>query len=222
MAGEWSTGFVHCGPGGYRNFLFDALEFTARAPGEARLKLMCKFRDEPDPAAFPIGAGCTRTFARSGELVVFANDRPEGYADNRGHVILTAVRGGVAAGPANAVGGLDAWGRFRDVFSRTKGIPVIAALVLGVSWILVFMQQGQDLVRGIGEDNFWQYPTGFLQIAFALGLLFLALQAWAGRDSSSTRTTARIDANGGPHGYWFGALACWAPCRSPPPRLRSS
>ena len=30
-AGEWSTGFVHCGPGGYRNFLFDALEFTARA-----------------------------------------------------------------------------------------------------------------------------------------------------------------------------------------------
>jgi hypothetical protein len=177
-AGEWSTGFVHCGPGGYRNFLFDALEFTARAPGEARLKLMCKFRDEPDPAAFPIGAGCTRTFARSGELVVFAKDRPEGYADNRGHVTLTAVRGGGAAGPANAVGGLDAWGRFRDVFSRTKGIPVIAALVLGVSWILVFMQQGQDLVRGIGEDNFWQYPTGFLQIAFALGLLFLALQAW--------------------------------------------
>ena len=176
-AGEWSTGFVHCGPGGYRNFLFDALEFTARAPGEARLKLMCKFRDEPDPAAFPIGAGCTRTFARSGELVVFANDRPEGYADNRGHVTLTTIRGGVAAGLA-AVGGLDAWGRFRDVFSRTKGIPVIAAFVLGVSWILVFMQQGQDLVRGIGEDNFWQYPTGLLQIAFALGLLFLALQAW--------------------------------------------
>ena len=177
-AGEWSTGFVHCGPRGYRNFLFDALEFAARAPGEARLKLMCKFRDEPDPAAFPIGAGCTRTFARSGELVVFANDRPEGYSDNHGQVTLTAVRGGVAAGPANAVGGLDAWGRFRDVFSRTKGIPVIAAFVLGVSWILVFMQQGQDLVRGIGEDNFWQYPTGLLQIAFALGLLFLALQAW--------------------------------------------
>ena len=58
-AGEWSTGFVRCGPDGYRNFLFDALEFKPRAPGEARLKLMCKFRDEPDRAAFPIGAGCT-------------------------------------------------------------------------------------------------------------------------------------------------------------------
>jgi hypothetical protein len=34
-------------------------------------------------------------------------------------------------------------------------------------------------VRGIGEDNFWQYPSGLLQIAFALGLLFLALQAWS-------------------------------------------
>ena len=77
-AGEWRTGFVRCGPDGYRNFLFDALEFAPRAPGAARLKLMGKFRDEPDSAAFPIGAGCTRTFARSGELVVFANDQAEG------------------------------------------------------------------------------------------------------------------------------------------------
>src|SRR5271154_3346822 len=81
-AGEWSTGFVRCGPDGYRNFLFDALEFSPRVWGEARLELMAKFRDEPDSAAFPIGAGCTKTFERSGELVVFANDRPEGYADN--------------------------------------------------------------------------------------------------------------------------------------------
>ncbi|MGH6797791.1 MAG: hypothetical protein ACREDI_05350, partial [Roseiarcus sp.] len=179
-AGEWSTGFVHCGPDGYRNFLFDALEFTPRVPGEARLRLMCRFRDEPDSDAFPIGAGCTKTFARSGELVVFANDRPDGYADNRGAVTLTAVRGGVAPGPANAVGGLA--GRWRDVvevFHRTAGVPVIAAFVLGVSWILVFMAQGRDLVRGIGEDNFWQYPSGLLQIAFAVGLLFLALQAWS-------------------------------------------
>ena len=50
--------------------------------------------------------------------------------------------------------------------------------MLGVFWILVFMSQGQDLVRGIGEDYFWQYPSGLLQIAFALGLLFLAFQAW--------------------------------------------
>ena len=77
-AGKWSTGFVRCGPDGYRNFLFDALEFAPRVPGAARLKLMGKFQDEPDSAAFPIGAGCTQTFARSGELVVFANDQAGG------------------------------------------------------------------------------------------------------------------------------------------------
>ena len=32
-AGEWSTGFVRCGPDGYRNFLFDALEFKPRVAG---------------------------------------------------------------------------------------------------------------------------------------------------------------------------------------------
>ena len=179
-AGEWRTGFVRCGPDGYRNFLFDALEFAPRAPGAARLKLMGKFRDEPDSAAFPIGAGCTQTFARSGELVVFANDQAEGYADNRGAVTLTVAPGGVAAGPRNAVGGLSGWWRdIVEIFHRTAGVPVIAAFVLGVSWILVFMQQGQDLVRGIGEDDFLQYPSCLLQIAFAVTLLFLAIQAWS-------------------------------------------
>ena len=178
-AGEWRTGFVRCGPEGYRNFLFDALEFAPRVPGAARLKLMGKFRDEPDSAAFPIGAGCTQTFARSGELVVFANDQAEGYGDNRGSLILTAAPGGVAVGPVEDGGVRSVWNCFRDVFSRTKGIPVIAAFVLGVSWILVFMQQGQDLVRGIGEDDFLQYPSCLLQIAFAVTLLFLAIQAWS-------------------------------------------
>ena len=65
-------------------------QLKPRVPGQARLKLMCKFADEPDSAAFPIGAGCTNTFARSGELVVFANDRLRGYADNRGAVTLAA------------------------------------------------------------------------------------------------------------------------------------
>src|ERR1700691_2472407 len=127
-AGKWSTGFVRCGPDGYRNFLFDALEFAPRVPGAARLELMGKFQDEPDSAAFPIGAGCAQTFARSGELVVFSDDRAEGYADNRGAVTLTAVFGGVAAGQRNAVGGLSGW--WRDIvgmFNRTAGIPVIAA-----------------------------------------------------------------------------------------------
>jgi hypothetical protein len=173
--GEWKTGFVRCGPDGYRNFLFDALEFAPRVPGEARLKLMCRFRDEADSAAFPIGAGCTKTFARSGELVVFANDLLDGYGDNRGAITLIAIPGGVAPGPKNAVGGLSGgWRDIVEVFHRTAGIPVIAAFALGVSGILVFMRQGQDLVRGVGEDGF-----GPLAIAFAIGLLFFAIQVWS-------------------------------------------
>jgi hypothetical protein len=173
--GQWRTGFVSCGPDGYRNFLYDALNFKPRVAGEARLKLMCKFRGDPDSEAFPISAGCTRTFARSGELVVFANDRPEGYADNRGHVTLTAVRGGVAPGPHDALGGLSArWRDVVDIYNRTAGVPVIAAFALGVSGVLLFMQQGRDLVRGVGEDG-----LGPLTIAFAIGLLFFAIQAWS-------------------------------------------
>src|SRR3984957_19460000 len=174
-AGEWSTGFVRCGPDGYRNFLFDALEFAPRARVSARLKLMGKFRDEPDSAAFPIGAGCTQTFARSGELVVFANDQAEGYADNRGAVTLTAAPGGVAPGPPDTLGGFSArWREIVDIYNRTAGVPIIAAFALGVSGILLFMPQGRDLVRGVGEDG-----LGRVAIAFAIGILFFAIQAWS-------------------------------------------
>ena len=105
--------------------------------------------------------------------------RPPGWLCRQSRAVtLTAVP--AASQPRRTRAAAAArWSRFRDVFSRTKGIPVIAAFVLGVSWILVFMQQGQDLVRGVGEDNFWQYPSGLLQIAFAVGLLFLAIQAWS-------------------------------------------
>ncbi len=174
-AGEWSTGFVRCGPDGYRNFLYDALNFRPRVAGEARLKLMCRFKDEPDLEAFPIGAGCTRTFTRTGELVVFANDRPHGYADNRGEVTLTAAPGGVEPGPPDALGGLSArWRDIVDIYNRTAGVSVIAAFALGVSGILLFMPQGRDLVRGVGEDG-----LGGVAIAFAIGLLFFAIQAWS-------------------------------------------
>ena len=174
-AGEWSTGFVRCGPDGYRNFFHDALDFNPRAPSAARLKLMGKFRGDPDSEAFPIGSGCTRTFERSGELVVFANDQPEGYADNRGEVTLTAIPGGVAPGPADALGGLSArWRDIVDIYNRTAGVPVIAAFALGVSGILLFMRQGRDLVRGVGEDG-----LGPLAVAFTIGLLFFAVQIWS-------------------------------------------
>ena len=136
---------------------------------------MCRFKDEPDSEAFPIGAGCTRTFTRSGELVVFANDRPHGYADNRGEVTLTAAPGGVEPGPPDALGGLSArWRDIVDIYNRTAGVSVIAAFALGVSGILLFMPQGRDLVRGVGEDG-----LGGVAIAFAIGLLFFAIQAWS-------------------------------------------
>ncbi len=178
-SGHWTNGFVSCGPDGYRNFLADALEIEPVAAGNPWFRLMGRIEGEPD-STFPIGAGCTETFAAAGDLVVFANDSANGYSNNKGSVTLTALPGGVAPAPPNDGGGfIGAWHRFRDVFSRTHGIPVIAALVLGVSWILVFMRQGQDLMRGVGEDNFWQFPSGLLQIAFAAGLLFLAIQAWS-------------------------------------------
>jgi hypothetical protein len=176
--GRWTNGWIGCGPNGYRNFLFDALQVEPRAGGEAWFRLIGEIKDRPG-STFAIGPGCTRTFQEPGELVAFANDSVDGYSNNKGAVTLNIRRGGVAQAPAEDVGVIGAWSRFADVFSRTKGIPVIAAFVLGVSWILVFMQQGQDLVRGIGEDNFLQYPSCLLQIAFAVCLLFLAIQAWS-------------------------------------------
>jgi hypothetical protein len=176
-SGQWTNGFIRCGPGGYRNFLADALQIEPRAGGRW-FELIGKIEGVPD-SAFPIGCGCTKTFGAGGELIVFANDTANGYGNNKGSVRLTALPGGVAPASSADGGFIGAWHRFRDVYGRIQGIPVIAALVLGVSWILVFMRQGQDLVRGIGEDNFWQYPSGLLQIAFGLGLLFLALQAWS-------------------------------------------
>ena len=177
-SGRWTNRWWASGPGGYRNFLADALQIEPRVPGQPWLCLMGKIEGEPG-SVFPIGAGCTRTFDRAGELVVFANDRTKGYGNNRGSVRLAAIRGGVAPAPPADSGFVRLWGEFVDVFSRTAGIPVIAALTLGVSFILVFMEQGRDLVRGIGEDNFLQFPSWLLQIAFAVGLLFLALQAWS-------------------------------------------
>jgi hypothetical protein len=176
--GRWTNGFIACGPDGYRNFLFDLLQIEPRAASERWFRLIGEIKGRPG-SRFAIGAGSTHTFHESGELIVFANDSDQGYSNNKGAVTLNLRKGGVAPAPPADVGLMGAWRRFRDVFSRTKGIPVIAAFVLGVSWILVFMQQGQDLVRGIGEDNFLQYPSFVLQIAFAVGLLFLALEAWS-------------------------------------------
>ncbi len=178
-SGQWSNGFIRCGPEGYRNFLAEVFQVAPRAPGRPWFSLMGEIRGQPG-SAFPIGTGCTHKFKSSGTLVVFANDTPNGYSNNKGSITLRLRQGGVAPAPvADGPGVIGEWHRFRDVFSRTKGIPFIATLTIGVSLVLVFMQQGKDLIRGVGEDYFWQLPSGLQQIAFALGLLFLALQAWS-------------------------------------------
>ena len=177
--GRWTNGLVRSGPAGYRNFLADALEIAPRVAGHPWFSLIGEIKGHPG-TTFPIAAGCTQTFDRSGTLVAFANDSEDGYSNNEGAVTLTLRRGGVAAATGAEFGGVIGWWQaVRDMMRRTKGIPFIAALTVGVSAILVFMQQGRDLVRGVGEDDFWQYPSGLLQIAFALGLLFLAFQAWS-------------------------------------------
>src|SRR4029077_20421374 len=86
-----------------------------------------------------------------------------------------AAVGGVAWGLASALGGLSArWRGIVDIYNRTVGAPIIAAFALGVSGILLFMPQGRDLVRGVGEDG-----LGRVAIAFALEILFFAIQAWS-------------------------------------------
>jgi hypothetical protein len=177
VTGLWKNGLVRCGPDGYRNFLADALQIAPRVAEQPWFSLIGEIKGHPR-TTFPIGAGCTRTFDRSGTLVAFANDSPDGYANNKGAVTLRLRRGGLAPAPAVEFGGFIGWWHgVRDMASRTKGIPLIAALTVGASAILVFMQQGQDLVRGIGEDDFLRSPL--LQTAFAVGLLFLALEAWS-------------------------------------------
>jgi hypothetical protein len=171
--GEWTNGFIQCGPNGYTNFIADVFQIEPRVPGEPWMRLMGEVDGEPG-SIFRIGFGCTRKFETSGMLVVFANDRANGYADNNGVVQLhrRLLLGKGASEPTKSP-------EFREVFNRIRGIPVIAALVLSVSCILIFMPQGQDLVRGVGEDYSFQFPSGLLQIAFALGLLFFAFQAWS-------------------------------------------
>jgi hypothetical protein len=179
VTGLWTNGFVRCGPDGYRNFLADALQIPPLVPERPWFSLIGEIKGHLG-TTFPIGAGCTRTFDRAGTLIAFANDSANGYSNNKDAVTLKLSKGGVAPGTGAEFGGFIGWWRgVRSMASRTKGIPLIAALVIGASAILVFMQQGQDLVRGIGEDDFLQSGSRLLQIAFAVGLLFLAIQAWS-------------------------------------------
>ena len=196
--GRWTNGLVRSGPGGYRNFLADVLQITPHVAGRPWFCLIGQIKGHPG-TTFPIGAGCTQTFDLSGTLVAFANDSQDGYSNNRGSVTLRLRHGGVAPTTGAEFGGFIGWWQaVRDMMRRTKGIPFIAALTVGVSAILVFMQQGQDLVRGVGEGRLHAIPLrGCCRSPFCARTPRSSLsRPGAGRASSSLRTMAPIAPNG--------------------------
>ena len=217
-AGEWRTGFVWCGADGYRNFLYDALKFAPRARGEARLKLIGRFRDEPDSAAFPIGAGCTRTFARSGELVVFANDLLDGYADNRGAVTLTiAPRRRRARAEDLGRRRFRLVGRYRRALpshGRRAGHRRLRPRRLGNPSLHAARARPRPRRRRGRTGPRWRSPSqsGFCSSPFRPG---------AGRASSLPRTTEPTAPAGGRAGSSNGGRGCWPSCLLPRPVSRS-
>ena len=218
--GKWKTGFVWCGPDGYRNFFYDALEFAPRAPRWARLTLMGKFRDEPDRLAFPIGAGCTKTFTRSGELVAFANDLPDGYGDNNSAVMLTVARGGVAAAPVE------------DLASAAPGI---ASAMCSAAPRAFRSLPHSSLASPSSSCSCRRARTscaaspkiisGNILPACCRSPLLSDCSSsrcrpGAGRESSSIRTTAQIAPVGGRNNCWSGRRAFSESCHSSRPRGR--
>ncbi len=92
-SGSWKNGWLRCGAAGYRSFIADVFEIKPRTDKGRWLELMGEVVGHPD-SVFRIGAGCTHQFAHSGRLIVFANDRPTGYRNNKDSVTLTSARGG--------------------------------------------------------------------------------------------------------------------------------
>ena len=167
-SGRWKNGFFSCGPDGLRNFLFDALASEPVSTGYRWLQLLGEVEGQAG-STFPIGTGCTKTFTTGGELIVFANTTVDSYPDNRGSIQLRGRMGD--APPVLHRSAIDL---LLDVFARTRGISLVALVVIGVSGILLLTPQGHDVVRGVGEDR-----LGFSAIAFAIGLLFFGIQVWS-------------------------------------------
>lgn len=178
-SGRWKDWWISCGPEGYRNFIADILRIRPRFADENWFCLCGEV--EGTTERFAIGRGCTHSFARSGELIVFANDRDDLYGNNSGFVTITADRGGIAPSQADtdpdAFKGLTGhWWLIRRTYEMTRGVATLAILVLGACLILALLPQGIDLVRSIGDDSF--YASTNQLFAFVLGLLFLGIQSW--------------------------------------------
>ncbi len=178
--GRWVDWWIPCGPDGYRNFLADILDVEPRVADYPWFCLMGTVQDKDGDTleTFPIGRGCTHAFGMSGDVIVFANDKLNMYGNNKGAISLEAVP--YAAPPCSTSddptlyqGLLGSWRLFRRTLDRTQGALFVLSLVLVPSLILIFLSQGQDLVRSLGEGRLWVRKT-----VFAISLLFLGLQAW--------------------------------------------
>ena len=194
-SGRWRDAWIPCGPQGYRNFAADVLGIRPRVRQLPWFSLVGRFVRDTDQGVeeFCIGQEADYTFHDSGEVVVFANDLEDRYDNNFGSVKLRvdrlqpepggpeamAQRGG--SGATAVIGDVvasarEAWDQALSVLDRTAGVPFVFLLILLAGFALAFLQQGEDLIRTIGED-----PLGAAssqQIAFAITLIFLGVQAW--------------------------------------------
>ncbi|HEY9235024.1 MAG TPA: hypothetical protein VIP08_08315, partial [Phenylobacterium sp.] len=99
------------------------------------------------------------------------------------------VRGARLAAPTDPVDPETDPRRFKGLFGlwrltqlavkQSQGAGIVAALVLLVGFALAGLTQGRDLVRTVAEDGFSVSGDAiWKQIAFCLGLVLFATQAW--------------------------------------------
>ncbi len=176
--GRWRDWFIPCGPEGYQLFLADILDIRPRAPDEPFLCLMGMLQGQPS-TTFRIGRDREHTFTANGTLEVFANDVSTRYGNNSGSITLHAARGQTIVGQGGHSSGrydglLGAWRLLMEAADRTFAIGLVALLSLGVCLVLAFMDQGQDLIRTVGEEP----VLSWRQAALLISLVFLAVQTW--------------------------------------------
>ncbi len=181
--GRWRDALIPCGPNGYRNFAYDILDIH---PAEPDHNWFCLMGQVVGGETFAIGAGCEHRFETSGELIAFANDRQSGRAGNAGAVQVRGARLADATDPVDPTtdprrfkGLLGLWRLSQLAVQQSQGIGLVAVLVVLVAFALAGLTQGRDLVRTVAEDGFSVSGDAiWKQIAFCLGLVLFATQAW--------------------------------------------
>lgn len=181
--GRWRDALIPCGPNGYRNFAFDILDIHPREP---EYDWFCLLGQVDGGETFAIGAGCEHQFQTSGKLVAFANDRQNGRGGNAGAVEVRGARLTAPTAPVDPQtdprrfqGLIGLWRLAQLAGSQSKGSGLVVALVAVVAFALAGLTQGRDLVRTVAEDGLSVSGDAiWKQIAFCLGLVLFATQAW--------------------------------------------